>query len=61
MGGIPLYRNGFLTDQGNEIIDVKNLDVSDPMNLEMELNNIPGVVENGIFAVNKPSEILVGK
>ena len=42
-------------------IDVKNLDVSDPMNLEMELNNIPGVVENGIFAVNKPSEILVGK
>ena len=61
MGGIPLYRSGFLTDQGNEIIDVKNLDISDPMNLEMELNNIPGVVENGIFAVNKPSEILVGK
>lgn len=61
MGGTPLYRSGFLTDQGNEIIDVKNLDVSDPMNLEMELNNIPGVVENGIFAVNKPSEILVGK
>ena len=61
MGGIPLYRSGFLTDQGNEIIDVKNLDFSDPMNLEMELNNIPGVVENGIFAVNKPSEILVGK
>ena len=58
MGGIPLYRSGFLTDQGNEIIDVKNLDISDPMNLEMELNNIPGVVENGIFAVNKPSEIL---
>ena len=61
MGGTPLYRSGFLTDQGNEIIDVKNLDVSDPMSLEMELNNIPGVVENGIFAVNKPSEILVGK
>ena len=61
MGGIPLYRSGFLTDQGNEIIDVKNLDISDPMNLEMELNNIPGVVENGIFAVNKPSKILVGK
>ena len=61
MGGTPLYRSGFLTDQGNEIIDVKNLDVSDPMNLEMKLNNIPGVVENGIFAVNKPSEILVGK
>ena len=61
MGGTPLYRSGFLTDQGNEIIDVKNLDISDPMNLEMKLNNIPGVVENGIFAVNKPSEILVGK
>ena len=59
--GIPLYRSGFVTHQGNEIIDVKNLDISDPMNLEMELNNIPGVVENGIFAVNKPSEILVGK
>jgi len=60
LGGIPEYRNGFITDQGNEIIDVKNLEIPDPEALEIYLNNIPGVVDNGIFAFNKPSVVLVG-
>ena len=60
LGGIPEYRNGFITDQGNEIIDVKNLKIPDPEALEIYLNNIPGVVDNGIFAFNKPSVVLVG-
>ena len=60
LGGTPEYRNGFVTDQGNEIIDVKNLEIPDPEALEIYLNNIPGVVDNGIFAFNKPSVVLVG-
>ena len=60
LGGTPEYRNGFITDQGNEIIDVKNLEIPDPEALEIYLNNIPGVVDNGIFAFNKPSVVLVG-
>ena len=59
LGGTPEYRNGFITDQGNEIIDVKNLEIPDPEALEIYLNNIPGVVDNGIFAFNKPSTVLV--
>ena len=59
LGGTPEYRNGFITDQGNEIIDVKDLEIPDPEALEIYLNNIPGVVENGIFAFNKPSTVLV--
>ena len=59
LGGTPEYRNGFITDQGNEIIDVKDLEIPDPEALEIYLNNIPGVVDNGIFAFNKPSTGLV--
>ena len=59
MGGKPIFRNGFITDQGNEIIDVKDLEIPDPEALEIYLNNIPGVVDNGIFAFNKPSTVLV--
>ena len=59
LGGTPEYRNGFITDQGNEIIDVKDLEIPDPEALEIYLNNIPGVVDNGIFAFNKPSTVLV--
>ena len=60
LGGTPEYRNGFITDQGNEIIDIKDLEIPDPEALEIYLNNIPGVVDNGIFAFNKPSTVLVG-
>ena len=60
LGGTPEYRNGFITDQGNEIIDIKGLEIPDPEALEIYLNNIPGVVDNGIFAFNKPVIVLVG-
>ena len=60
LGGTPEYRKGFITDQGNEIIDIKGLEIPEPEALEIYLNNIPGVVDNGIFAFNKPTIVLVG-
>ena len=59
LGGQPIYREGFITDQGNHIIDVKEIDISEPEALEILLNNIPGVVDNGIFSFNKPKVVLV--
>ena len=61
LGGKPIYREGFITDQGNQIIDVKGMDTSEPKKLETTLNNIPGVVDNGIFAFNKPEIVLISK
>ena len=60
LGGIPTYRAGFLTDQGNQILDVAEIDISNPDALEALINNIPGDVDNGIFAFNKPGVVLVG-
>ena len=59
LGGEPKFREGFLTDQGNQIVDIHNIEIRSPLKLEMELNNIPGVVDNGIFAKEKPSKVLV--
>ncbi len=59
LGGTPIYRKGFITDQGNQILDVKDIDISKPESLEALINNIPGVVDNGIFAINKPEVVLV--
>ena len=59
MGGRPIYRNNFLTDQNNHILDIHDIDISDPTKLEEILNNIPGVVDNGIFASNKPEIVLI--
>ena len=59
MGGRPVYRNNFLTDQNNHILDIHDIDISDPTKLEEILNNIPGVVDNGIFASNKPEIVLI--
>ena len=59
MGGRPVYRNNFLTDQKNHILDIHEMDISDPVKLEEILNNIPGVVDNGIFANNKPEMVLI--
>jgi ribose 5-phosphate isomerase len=59
LGGTPIYRKGFTTDQGNQILDVKDIDISQPESLEALINNIPGVVDNGIFAFNKPELVLV--
>ena len=61
LGGIPNYRSGFVTDQGNHILDVHDIDISDPIDLEAKINNIAGVVDNGIFGLNKPQTVLVSE
>ncbi len=66
LGGIPTLRMGVrkagpvITDQGNMVIDVKFADIPDPLALEQALNNIPGVLENGLF-VNVTDVVLVGE
>lgn len=57
--GKPVYRENFVTDNGNEIIDIHNLDIVDPIQLENELNQIPGVVTVGIFARRKADVLLI--
>ena len=57
-GGQPVWREHFVTDNGNFILDVHGLNITDPANLEAELNNIPGVVAVGIFAL-RPADILL--
>ena len=59
LGGTPIYRSGFVTDQGNHILDIKDIDISQPEKLESLINNIPGVVDNGIFALNRPNIVFV--
>ena len=60
LGGEPVLRAGFTTDNGNHILDVHGLAIDDPAVLETRINNIPGVVENGIFAVStRPDTVLV--
>ena len=61
MGGKPIFRNGFVSDNGNQIIDIHNLPIDIPYDLEVILNNIPGVVENGIFANRKADVIICSK
>ncbi len=61
MDGIPELRPDFVTDNGNVILDVRNLDLTDPLSIELELNAIAGVVENGIFAHRKADVLLVGQ
>jgi len=57
LGGDPVYREGFVTDNGNQILDVHNLKILEPKKLEAEINNITGVVTNGLFAL-RPADIL---
>ena len=57
--GKPVYRENFVTDNGNEIIDIHNLDILDPIQLENDLNQIPGVVTVGIFARRKADVLLI--
>ena len=59
LGGKPTYRTGFVTDQGNQILDVLNLDYAVPYELEIRLNRIPGVVENGIFSQKTATKIVL--
>ena len=58
MGGKPIFRSGFTTDNGNQIVDIHNLPIEIPYDLEARINNIPGVVENGIFA-NRKADIII--
>ena len=61
IGGLPELRKNFLTDQGNQILDIKDLKIGDPSQLEQKINLIPGVLDNGIFANCKPQKVIVGK
>jgi ribose 5-phosphate isomerase A len=59
LGGTPVYRQGFVTDDGNIIIDVHNLKIMQPTELEQQLNNIVGIVTNGIFAKRPADTVLL--
>tara|TARA_R110000824_G_scaffold336_11_gene2371 strand:- start:17500 stop:18177 length:678 start_codon:yes stop_codon:yes gene_type:complete len=58
LGGDPVYREGVLTDNGNIIIDIYNMSITEPRKLESDLNQIVGVVSNGLFA-QRPADILL--
>jgi len=59
-GGQPVWRERFVTDNGNQILDVHNLTITNPPQLEAELNQIPGVVTVGLFAKRPADLLLVG-
>ena len=61
MGGQPELREGFTTDNGNVILDVRNLDILEPAKIESELNQIAGVVCNGLFAQRSADVLLIGR
>ncbi len=60
LGGEPVLREGFTTDNGNVILDVHNWEIMEPVKLEQQLNNIVGVVTNGIFAMRPADVLLLG-
>ncbi|AGH43045.1 ribose-5-phosphate isomerase RpiA [Paraglaciecola psychrophila] len=60
LGGDPAYRQGVITDNGNVILDVHNLTILNPVELERQLNAIVGVVTNGLFAKRGADVVLVG-
>ncbi len=61
LGGQPVWRENFITDNHNVILDVHNLDILDPIQLEQIINNITGVVTVGIFALRPADVVLIGK
>jgi len=60
IGGEPVLREGFTTDNGNIILDVHNLEIMEPTKMEQILNNITGVVTNGLFAIKPANVLLLG-
>lgn len=60
LGGDPRYRQGFTTDNGNIILDVYQLEIRSPEELEQTINNITGVVCNGLFAARPANQVLIG-
>lgn len=61
LGGRPVLREGFTTDNGNIILDVHDMEIMEPVKLEQTLNNITGVVTNGLFAMRPADVLLLGK
>ena len=61
LGGRPILRENFLTDQGNQILDVHDLDINDPIFIEQRINLIPGVLDNGVFANCRPGKVIIGE
>ncbi|MED6332175.1 MAG: ribose-5-phosphate isomerase RpiA [Pseudomonadota bacterium] len=60
LGGDPVYRENCVTDNSNNILDIFNLEILDPMKLEYDLNQITGVVANGLFANRRADRLLLG-
>jgi len=60
LGGTPEWRHDFVTDNGNYILDVHHLKIDEPVQLELALNAIPGIVTNGLFAKRPADVVLVG-
>ncbi|SNY46001.1 ribose-5-phosphate isomerase [Arsukibacterium tuosuense] len=60
LGATPVLRQGVITDNGNQIIDAHDLQITDPLQLEQQLNNIVGIVTNGLFARRPADIVLVG-
>ena len=60
LGGHPVLREGFITDNGNVILDVHNLKILNPIELEIDLNQITGIVTNGLFAKRGANVLLLG-
>lgn len=58
LGGQPEWREGFITDNGNWILDIHNLDLIDPVDMEKTINNLPGVVTCGLFAL-RPADLVL--
>ncbi len=58
LGGTPVWRDGFISDNGNIILDVHNLEIMQPISLEQRINNITGVVTVGLFA-QRPADLLI--
>ena len=60
LGGDPVYRENCVTDNGNHIIDVFNLEITEPTKLEQEIDQITGVVTNGLFARRSADKLFLG-
>ncbi len=60
LGGEPVLREGFTTDNGNVILDIHGMEIMEPVKLEEQLNDIVGVVTNGLFAMRPADVLLVG-
>ncbi|CAL4323967.1 ribose-5-phosphate isomerase RpiA [Buchnera aphidicola] len=60
IGGVPKYRKNVITDNGNIIIDVYNLRISDPISMEKKINSLPGVVTVGLFSLRSADIMIIG-